>query len=163
MSPDFRSEDADERLWGCASRLSRLIVAGWKKRNGATSGDRPCVHACVRGARGGDGGRNERGRNGLCVWASPSVSWMMDVKMDCSFIILIGWIICARRHNCLLFIAETLWPHWNFTIWFGFSYSISTMAWQNSPSKIKVVQEFARLTLICGIVPHCYRMWPFRN
>jgi hypothetical protein len=62
MSPDFRSEeDADERLWDCVSRLSRLIVAGRKKEMARQAGT---VRAC---ARGGDAGRKERGRNGLLL------------------------------------------------------------------------------------------------
>lgn len=54
MSPDFRSEDADERLWDCASRHSGLIIAGWQEeRNGAKSGDRACGRArCERGKEG---------------------------------------------------------------------------------------------------------------
>lgn len=159
MSPDFRSEDADDRLWDCVSRLSRLIVAGRKKEMAQQAGT---VRACVRGARGGDAGRKERGRNWLCFWASPSVSWMMDVKMDCSFIILIGWIICAP-HNCLLFIAETLLAPFklHYLVWFLLQHLHHGLA--ISPTKIKVAQEFPRLTLICGIVPHCYCIWAFKN
>lgn len=60
MSPDFRSEeDADERLWDCVSRLSRLIVAGRKKEMARQAGT---VRACARArwGRGKEGERKER-------------------------------------------------------------------------------------------------------
>jgi uncharacterized protein (DUF736 family) len=66
-----------------------LIVAGSKKEMAQQAGT---VRVCVRGARGGDGWKEgERKGTGFAFELHhPSVSWMMDVKMDCSFIILIG-------------------------------------------------------------------------
>jgi hypothetical protein len=62
MSPDFRSEDADERLWDCASRRSRLIVAGRKKEMAQQAGTvRVCVRARAARAVGTREGRREEG------------------------------------------------------------------------------------------------------
>jgi hypothetical protein len=79
MSPDFRSEDADDRLWDCVSRLSRLIVAGRKKEMAQQAGT---VRACARARRARWGRGKEGERKELALLLSITVGLLDDGCKD---------------------------------------------------------------------------------